>query len=106
MSARWVVPRSESGMELDAGDYLVGMEVVAKDGLILSISENGYGKRTPLQDYRLTARGRKGVTNMNTTPRIGKVVGVLSVKEDAEIMIITKQGQIIRIASKEIRETG
>jgi DNA gyrase subunit A len=94
------------GMELEEGDYLVGMEVVGEQGLILSISENGYGKRTPLEDYRLTARGRKGVTNMNTTKKIGKVVGILSVKEDSEIMIITKQGQIIRIASNEIRQTG
>src|SRR6202789_2925124 len=49
------------GMELEEGDYLVGVEIVEKDGLILSISENGFGKRTPLVDYRLTARGRKGV---------------------------------------------
>ncbi len=94
------------GMELEEGDYLVGMEVVGKDGLILSISENGYGKRTPLVDYRLTARGRKGVINMKTTPKIGKVVGILSVKEDSELMIITKQGQIIRIDSGEIRQAG
>ena len=64
------------------------------------------GKRTPLEDYRLTARGRKGVINMKTTPRIGKVVGILSVKEDSELMIITKQGQIIRIDSSEIRQAG
>jgi DNA gyrase subunit A len=94
------------GMELEDGDYLVGMEVVEKEGLILSISENGYGKRTPLVDYRLTARGRKGVINMKTTPRIGKVVAILSVKEDSDLMIITKQGQIIRIDSGEIRQAG
>ena len=94
------------GMELDAGDYLVGMAVVGKDGLILSISENGYGKRTPLEDYRLTARGRKGVINMKTTPRVGKVVAILSVKDDSDLMIITKQGQIIRIDSGEIRQAG
>jgi len=94
------------GMDLDEGDYLVGAEVVGKEGLILSISENGYGKRTPLVDYRLTARGRKGVINMKTTARIGKVVAILSVKEDSELMIITKQGQIIRIDSKEIRQAG
>ena len=64
------------------------------------------GKRTPLEDYRLTARGRKGVINMKTTPRIGKVVGILSVKEDSDLMIITKQGQIIRIDSGEIRQAG
>ncbi len=98
--------RGVRGMELEEGDYLVGVEVVEKDGLLLSISEHGSGKRTPLEDYRLTARGRKGVINMKTTPRVGKVVAILSVKEDSELMIITKQGQIIRIDSKEIRQAG
>jgi DNA gyrase subunit A len=98
--------RGVRGMELEEGDYLVGAEVVPKEGLMLSISENGFGKRTPLVDYRLTARGRKGVINMKTTPRVGKVVGILSVKEDSELMIITKQGQIIRIDSSEIRQAG
>ncbi len=98
--------RGVRGMELEEGDYLVGVEIVEKDGLILSISENGFGKRTPLEDYRLTARGRKGVINMKTTPRVGKVVGILSVKEDSDLMIITKQGQIIRIDSGEIRQAG
>jgi DNA gyrase subunit A len=78
----------------------------AAEQFILTISENGYGKRTPLKDYRLTARGRKGVINMKTTAKIGKVVGILSVKEDSELMIITKQGQIIRIDSSEIRKAG
>jgi DNA gyrase subunit A len=98
--------RGVRGMELEEGDYLVGAQIVEKDGLILSISENGFGKRTPLEDYRLTARGRKGVINMKTTPRVGKVVGILSVKEDSDLMIITKQGQIIRIDSGEIRQAG
>jgi len=98
--------RGVRGMDLDAGDYVVGVEVVEENGLLLSISENGYGKRTPLKDYRLTARGRKGVINMKTTPKIGKVIGILSVKDDSELMIITKGGQIIRIDSSEIRQAG
>ncbi|MEI9812060.1 MAG: DNA gyrase subunit A [Acidobacteriota bacterium] len=98
--------RGVRGMELDSGDYVVGVEIVDEHGLLLSISENGYGKRTPLKDYRLTARGRKGVINMKTTPKIGKVVGILAVQDDSELMIITKQGQIIRIDSKEIRQAG
>ena len=98
--------RGVRGMELEEGDFLVGVEIVEKEGLILSISENGFGKRTPLVDYRLTARGRKGVINMKTTPKVGKVVAILSVKEDTELMIITKQGQIIRIGSGEIRQAG
>ncbi|MSV34196.1 MAG: DNA gyrase subunit A [Bryobacterales bacterium] len=98
--------RGVRGMELEEGDYLVGVEVVEEEGLILSISENGFGKRTPLKDYRLTARGRKGVINMKTTTRVGKVVGILSVREDSDLMIITKQGQIIRIESGKIRQAG
>ena len=93
-------------MDLDDDDYLVGMEVVEKEGLILSISEHGYGKRTPLEEYRLQTRGGKGVINMKTTGKTGKVVAVLSVKEDSDLMIITKDGKIIRIESSQIRETG
>ncbi len=98
--------RGVRGMELEEGDYLVGVEIVEEEGLILSISENGFGKRTPLKDYRLTARGRKGVINMKTTPRVGNVVSILSVREDSDLMIITKQGQIIRIESGTIRQAG
>ena len=98
--------RGVRAMDLEDGDYLVGLEVVEKEGLILSISENGFGKRTPLEEYRLTARGRKGVINMKTTPKVGKVVAVLSVKENTDLMIITKDGKIIRLESGEIRQAG
>ena len=98
--------RGVRAMDLEEGDYLIGLVVVEKEGLILSISENGFGKRTPLEDYRLTSRGRKGVINMKTTPKVGKVVGVLSVKENTDLMIITKDGKIIRLESGEIRQAG
>ncbi|HUS05940.1 MAG TPA: DNA gyrase subunit A [Bryobacteraceae bacterium] len=98
--------RGVRAMNLAEGDYVVGVEVVEEDGLILSISENGFGKRTPLKDYRLTNRGAKGVINMKTTPRIGKVMGILSVKEDTDLVIITKDGKIIRIESSQIRQAG
>ncbi len=98
--------RGVRGMDLGEGDYLVGAEVVEKDGLILSISEHGYGKRTPLKDYRLTHRGGKGVINMKTTNKVGNVMAILSVKEDTDLMIITKEGKIIRIESGEIRQAG
>jgi DNA gyrase subunit A len=98
--------RGVRAMDLEEGDYLIGLEVVDKNGLILSISEHGYGKRTPLEDYRLTARGRKGVINMKTTTKVGKVVAVLSVAETTDLMIITKEGKIIRIDSSEIRQAG
>jgi DNA gyrase subunit A len=59
-----------------------------------------------LGEYRLTARGGKGVINMKVTPRIGKVVAILSVKEDTDLMIITRDGKIIRIEASEIRQAG
>jgi DNA gyrase subunit A len=98
--------RGVRAMDLAKGDYLVGMEVVEKAGLILSISELGFGKRTPIEDYRLTHRGGKGVINMKTTGKTGKVVAILSVKEDSDLMIVTKDGKIIRIEAGAIRETG
>jgi DNA gyrase subunit A len=98
--------RGVRAMDLAEGDYLVGMEIVEEEGLILSISENGYGKRTPLGDYRLTARGGKGVINMKVTPRIGKVVAIMEVMEDSDLIIVTQQGKIIRIESSEIRQAG
>ena len=98
--------RGVRAMDLADGDTIIGAEVVEKEGLILSISENGFGKRTTLEDYRLTSRGGKGVINMKLTPRIGKVVAILSVKEDTDLMIITRDGKIIRLESGEIRQAG
>ncbi len=93
-------------MDLDEDDYLIGMEVVEKDGLILSIAEHGYGKRTALEDYRLTRRGGKGVINMKTTKKTGPVVAILSVREDSDLMIVSQSGKIIRIESSTIRQAG
>jgi DNA gyrase subunit A len=98
--------RGVRGMDLDEGDYLVAAAAVDEEGLILSISENGYGKRTQLREYRLTGRGRKGVINMKTTPKVGKVVSALVVKEESDLMIITKDGKIIRLEAGEIRQAG
>jgi len=98
--------RGVRGMDLANGDFIVGSEVVGEDGLILSISENGYGKRTNLTDYRLTNRGVKGVINMKTTRKTGNVVAILSVKEDSDLMIVTRDGKMIRIDSGEIRQAG
>ncbi len=98
--------RGVRAMDLDDGDYLVSVAVVEEEGLILTISENGYGKRTRLTEYRLTGRGRKGVINMKTTNKVGNVVASLVVKEDSDVMIITKDGKIIRLESGEIRQAG
>jgi len=98
--------RGVRAMDLPEGDFLVGMEIVEKEGLILSIAENGFGKRTKLTDYRLTGRGGKGVINMKTTSKTGKVVAVLSVREDTDLMIVSQNGKIIRIESSTIRQVG
>ena len=98
--------RGVRAMDLEEGDTLIALEVIDEGGLMLSISENGFGKRTPSKDYRLTGRGRKGVINMKTTPKVGKVVAVLSVREVTDLMIITKDGKIIRLESGEIRQAG
>jgi DNA gyrase subunit A len=102
--------RGVRAMSLEDGDAIVGAEVVdpetAVDGLMLAISENGYGKRTKLGDYREQSRGGKGVINMKTTSKTGPVVACLHVKETSDLMIITKDGKIIRIESAEIRQAG
>jgi DNA gyrase subunit A len=98
--------RGVRAMDLDAGDYLVGMEIVEEEGLILTIAENGFGKRTKLSSYRQQSRGGKGVINMKTSARNGKVVAILSVKEDSDLMIVSKNGKMIRLESAEIRQAG
>src|SRR5689334_5719552 len=77
-----------------------------RGSLILSITENGYGKRTPADEYRLQGRGGSGVINVKTTERNGKVVGIAQVTEDSEVMLISQYGKIIRMDSSTIRESG
>jgi len=124
------------GMNLDKDDYIVGMATTPKDAkqaeataetvkakagveatatdetlpikgtLILSVTENGYGKRTPADEYRLQGRGGSGVINVKTTARNGKVTGIAQVTEDSEVMLISQYGKIIRMDSSTIRESG
>ncbi len=77
-----------------------------KGSLILSITENGYGKRTPADEYRLQGRGGSGVINVKTTERNGKVTGIAQVSEKSEVMLISQYGKIIRMDSSTIRESG
>ncbi len=122
------------GMDLAKGDYLVGMEPVQPDfeiikkeskldtqnldelenevikesltSLMLTVSEKGFGKRTPLAEYRITSRGGKGVINLKSTDRNGPVVAALQVTEESDVMIITEYGKVIRVHANEIREAG
>jgi DNA gyrase subunit A len=77
-----------------------------KGSLILSVTENGFGKRTPADEYRLQGRGGSGVINVKTAARNGKVVGIAQVTEDSEVMLISQYGKIIRMDSSTIRESG
>jgi DNA gyrase subunit A len=123
-----------NGMDLDREDFVVSMdavqpdfEIIAKEhkttsqdleeleneqikdsltSLMLTVAEKGYGKRTPLAEYRITSRGGKGVVNMKTTDRNGSVVATLQVTEESDVMIITAHGKVIRVHANEIREAG
>ena len=92
------------GMRL-RDDEVVGIEVI-KDGDLLSITENGYGKRTPIGEYRVTKRGARGIITIKTNKRNGKVIGILAVKDDDEILISSKKGMMVRIKAKDIRRQG
>ena len=100
--------RGVRGINLRDGDYVIGMCAVSKEGTekILTVSEEGFGKRTQVDTYRLTKRGGRGVINMKTTDKTGKVVASFPVEDDSEIMIITKKAKLIRIGVENIRETG
>src|SRR5438477_104547 len=122
------------GMDLAKDDYVVSIDAVQPDfeiidkehkqtsqkleeleneqikdsltTLMLTVAEKGFGKRTPLAEYRITARGGKGVVNMKTTERNGYVVATLQVTEESDVMIITHNGKVIRVHANEIREAG
>jgi DNA gyrase subunit A len=98
--------RGVKGMTLKGEDVLVGMDIIDDDSeAILAVTQNGYGKRTPLSEYRRQGRGGQGVINIRTTKRNGPVVSAFTVKEDDEIIIITAKGQILRQQAGSIRQT-
>jgi DNA gyrase subunit A len=105
------------GIDLGKNDYLVGIAVTEKERvsngeggntacLILSVTSQGFGKRTDVDEYRLQTRGGKGVINLKTTARNGKVNAILLVDETSELMVISQYGKIIRIDTKTIRAAG
>ena len=98
--------RGVRGIRLSDDDYVVAMRCVSPEHLMLSITEEGYGKRTKLDRYRLAARGGQGVINIKTSRRNGNVVAAMKVTREDEVMIITQNGKIIRIGSEKIRATG
>ncbi len=94
------------GIRLGKKDKVIAMQVVKKDATLLTVASLGFGKRTPVEEYRLQSRGGKGIINIKVTAKNGEVVGLKTVSDKDELMIISEAGMIVRCAIKDIRETG
>jgi DNA gyrase subunit A len=94
------------GLTLREDDEVVAMEVLRPGTAVLTLTENGFGKRTAIDDYRVTARGGVGIINIQTTERNGRVVGVAAVAESDEVMFITQQGKVLRTSAGAISMIG
>jgi DNA gyrase subunit A len=96
------------GISLREGDTVVAMEVVpaGSDATVMTVCENGYGKRTPLDEYRVQSRGGVGIISIHTTDRNGRVVGIASVGAEDELMLITQQGKVLRMPTSGTRPIG
>jgi DNA gyrase subunit A len=98
--------RGVKGITLGKNDFLVSMDILSPGAVgssILSATENGFGKRSPVEDYRLQSRGGKGIITVKTTARNGKLVGTQQITDQDEVMLITDRGKIIRLRCGEIR---
>ena len=94
------------GINIESGDALVAAAIVVPDAALLVAGENGIGKRTGFEEYRVQSRGGKGIITMKTGDKTGSVVGALTVKDTDEIMLITVGGQMVRIGVGGVREAG
>ena len=94
------------GIRLGSGDYVVGAARARKGAYVLTVTENGYGKRTPVEEFTIHHRGGGGMMLHNLTQKTGLVAGVAVVDSDNDVMIITDDGVIIRTGCEEIRECG
>jgi len=100
------VSRGVRGIKLRSDDAVVGMVIVAEKAALFTLCENGYGKRTGLDNYRAQSRGGLGLKNIKTTARNGKVVALKAVQSNDDLMMITAKGMIIRTGLDEIRSIG
>jgi DNA gyrase subunit A len=94
------------GIRPEKGDFVVGVEIVSPDASLLVTGANGIGKRTLFDEYRVQSRGGKGIITMKTTDKVGAVVGALTVTDSDEVMLMSSQGQTVRISCKDIRQVG
>ncbi len=100
------VSQGVKGIELDDGDYVIGMEVVTDNTTLLVVTENGFGKRTDLEEYKVQTRGGKGVLTYRITEKTGKSIGMMLVSEEDDIILISSDGSIIRMKVNEISILG
>jgi DNA gyrase subunit A len=98
--------RGVKGLRLAKDDEVVGMEVLSPDSTILTVSESGYGKRTTESEYRTQSRGGKGLINLRITAKTGPVMGILQVFDDDDVMVMSDQGNLVRLPVGDIRPTG
>jgi DNA gyrase subunit A len=98
--------RGVRGITLRDDDFVVSVVAVDGDEQMLSVTSNGFGKQTPLSEYRVQSRGGKGVINIKTTEKNGEVVAVMPVTKESEVLIITTAGKLIRLEAEKIRATG
>ncbi len=96
------------GITLEEGNEVIGMETITPDSTtsILTVTEGGYGKRTPVGEYRVQGRGGKGIISVKTTERNGPAIGFLQVRDGDQIMLIAAQGKVLRCKVEDIREIG
>jgi DNA gyrase subunit A len=95
------------GIRLDEGDYVVSMVASTQEtDKVLSVTEQGFGKRTDVEEYRTQGRGGKGIINLKTTKKNGKVVAIMRVQEDSDVLVMTANGKLIRVRSTDIRAVG
>jgi len=98
--------RGVRGMQLRDGDEVVAMEIVDEAGTLLTVCENGYGKRTAVSEYRRQTRGGIGLKNVQTSDRNGQVIGIACVNDEDELLLVSAQGQIIRMKAGDSRAIG
>lgn len=94
--------RGVHGIRLDEGDDVIGVEIPANGTFMLTVSEHGFGKCTPIEEYRVQTRGGKGTMNLKTVPKVGHVSGVLQVTGEENIMLISNAGKVIRLKVQEV----
>jgi DNA gyrase subunit A len=94
------------GVRVGKGDKVVGLLVIRRNDTILVVTEKGYGKRSDINDYRITRRGGKGVITVKTTEKVGKMIALMEVIDTDELVIITSHGMVIRQSVKNLRVMG